>query len=373
MSPGESGPNEMINIKELLKKAHEHQASDLHIKAGVYPTLRVRGELVPLNSHPRVTKQDTLDLAHHLLNTRQKEDLAQKVELDIGFGGSGNGRFRLALFHQRGSVSLVFRLIPERVPSLDELNLPPVLRDIADEHHGLVLITGATGSGKSTTMASMLQHVNTTRRTHIVSIEDPIEFSLNDELSLITQREIGMDTKDFASALRSVLRQDPDIIMVGEIRDPETVLAAIQAAETGHLVMSTLHTADTAETVNRVLSMFPSSRQSDVRFRFAAALRAIISIRLLKSSITGRRIPAVEVLRNTGLIASLIEQPGRTKEIRRALEAGHSQYGTQSLDHSIFSHWRNNLISDSDALENATTPEDLRLRMEGIVSSAESV
>ncbi len=361
----------MLDLKALLRTAVKHRASDLHIKAGAVPMLRVRGELVPISSHPPATKQDTLDLAHHVLNTRQKETLAEKSELDLSFGGPGLGRFRLAVFHQRGSVSMVFRLVPDVVPSVEELNLPQVLRTIADEKRGLVLVTGATGSGKSTTLSSMLQHINHTRRAHIITIEDPIEFVLKDELALISQREISIDTLSFANALRSAMRQDPDVIMVGEMRDHETVLTAMQAAETGHLVLSTLHTSDTTETVNRVISMFPNTLQNDIRFRFAASLRAIISMRLIKSSTNGQLLPAVEVLRNTELVRSLIEQPDRSKDIRAALETGFSQYGMQSFDQSIFSHYQAGRISMQDAIGNATAPEDLRLRIEGIVGSAE--
>ncbi len=361
----------MIDLKALLKTAVKNRASDLHIKAGAIPMLRVQGELAPLSGHPPVTKQDTLDLAHHILNTRQKETLAEKSELDLSFGGPGLGRFRLAVFHQRGSVSMVFRVVPDIVPTMEELHLPPVLRTISEHNHGLVLVTGATGSGKSTTLSAMLQYINHSRRCHIITIEDPIEFILKDELSLISQREISVDTLNFTSALRSALRQDPDVIMVGEMRDQETVLTAMQAAETGHLVMSTLHTADTTESINRVISMFPQNLQNDVRYRFGASLRAIISMRLIKSSTTGKLLPAVEVLRNTELVRSMVEQPDRSRDIRAAIESGFSQYGMQSFDQSLLNHYHAGMISAQDAISNASVPEDLRLRLEGIVGTSE--
>ncbi len=363
----------MVDLKSLLQTAIKHKASDLHLKAGARPALRVQGELLPLTTHDEISKQDTLDLAHHILNTSQKELLAQKAELDLSFGSSSLGRFRLAVFHQRGSVSMVFRVVPNRVPTIEELHLPPVIHEVADSARGLVLVTGATGSGKSTTLSTMLEHINATRRTHIITIEDPIEFVLTDKLSLISQREINVDTQTFASALRSALRQDPDVIMVGEMRDLETVVTAMQAAETGHLVMSTLHTSDTAETVNRVVSMFPEDRQTDIRYRFGSCLEAIISMRLIKSSLSGGVFPAVEILRNTELVRSMIEHPEKARDMRRALESGHSQYGMQSFDQSILSLYQQERISSKDALENASSPEDLRLRMEGIVSSSETV
>jgi twitching motility protein PilT len=363
----------MFDLKALLRVAKKRNASDVHIKSGIRPALRVQGDLLPITSHPIISKQDTLDVTHHILNTRQKETLARKSELDLAFGGSDIGRFRLAVFHQRGSVSMVFRLIPDKVPTTDELHLPQAVNNIADGHRGFVLVTGATGSGKSTTLSAMLQHINLTRRTHILTVEDPIEFLLKDNLSIISQREVNVDTESFSTALRAAMRQDPDVVMVGEMRDLETVMTALQAAETGHLVMSTLHTTDATETVNRVISMFPADQQNDVRYRFAASLSAIVSMRLIKSSLDGKRYPAVEILRNTDLVRSMIEEPDKLRDLRETLESGKSQYGMQSFDQSILSHYKAGNITAEDALANASSPDDLRLRLDGIVGSTETV
>ncbi|HSR50354.1 MAG TPA: PilT/PilU family type 4a pilus ATPase [Acidobacteriota bacterium] len=363
----------MIDLRRLLKTAIENDASDIHVKAGALPHMRILGELRPAEQFSTVTKEDTLDLAQHLLNARQREALTQRAEIDLSFSIGGVGRFRLAVFHQRGAISMVMRVISDNVPGMDELNLPPALADIAEERRGLVMVTGTTGSGKSTTLAAMIQHVNQRRPAHIITIEDPIEYYFRDDKSFISQREVNLDTENFAAALRGALRQDPDIVMVGEMRDYETVQTALQAAETGHLVMSTLHTTDTIETINRVIAIFPDHQQQDIRFRLASSLRAIISMRLIRSSIFDGRVPAVEILRNTDYVRSIVEDPHKTKEIKQALETGYTQYGMQSFDRSIFDHFQEGRISREDALSNASSPEDLQLRIRGIVSSTEQL
>ncbi len=363
----------MLDLKHLLQTAIDKGASDIHLKAGSSPNYRIGGELTPLSEFGIIKKEDTLDLAHHLLNARQREALTQKAEIDLSFGIQGLGRFRLAVFHQRGTISMVMRVISDSVMSLEELNLPLTLKEIATERNGLILVTGATGSGKSTSLAAMIQHVNENLRAHIITIEDPIEYLFQDELAVISQREVSSDTEDFSAALRGSLRQDPDVIMVGEMRDYETVQTALQAAETGHLVMSTLHTRDTSETIQRIMSIFPANQQRDMRYRLAATLKAIISMRLVKSSAGYGRVPAVEILRNTEFVRAIIEQPERQKELKQALETGYSQYGMQSFDRSIFDHYQQGLITREDALENATSPEDLLLRIRGIVTSAEEM
>lgn len=363
----------MLDLKALLKNTVAQKASDLHIKPGIAPHLRIHGDLMPLASLPPVSREETRQLAEQLLSAHQRENLAKKLEVDHAFGEEGLGRFRLAVFYQRGSLSLIFRFIPDIVPTLEELNLPKILKQIAQEPRGLVVVTGATGSGKSTTLASMIRHLNQTRRAHIITIEDPIEFLFPDNQSVITQREISQDTENFTSALRSALRQDPDVIMLGDMRDVETVQIALQAAETGHLVLSTLHTPDAVESVSRTISIFPAHQQNNIRFQFAAVLRAILSIRLIRSSVTGGRVPAVEILRNTQMVRSRIEDAAGVKEIKRALETGTSQYGMQSFDQSLLDLYQRELISMSDALRNATSPDDLKLRIKGIVISSETV
>ena len=363
----------MVDLKALLRVAVERKASDLHLKVGSPPHVRIQGELVPITTMPAFRREDTNDLVQQLLTPRQREVLNQRSEVDLAFGAAGLGRFRVAVFQQRGSVSFVFRLIPDKIPTIEDLNLPTVLRQIAEEDRGLILITGTTGSGKSTTLASMIDYLNGIRRCHIITIEDPIEFLFRDRLAFISQREVAIDTENFGSAVRAALRQDPDVILVGEMRDVETIETALHAAETGHLVMSTVHTTDATETVNRIVAMFPPHEQREVRLQFAAAIRAIISMRLIRANIPVGRIPAMEILRNTEYIRSLIEQPEKLKDIRRALEAGTSQYGMQSFDQSVLSHYQKGYISLADALRYATSPEDLKLKIQGIVTSKEKV
>lgn len=363
----------MIDLKALLNSATDRMASDLHLKVGAPPHLRIQGELIPIAGAPALRREDTTELAQQLLSPRQKDVLSQRAEVDLAFGAANLGRFRVAVFQQRGSISFVFRLIPDVIPKIEELNLPPVLNEIAEEERGLVLVTGTTGSGKSTTLAAMIDRINSIRRCHIITIEDPIEFLFRDRLSFISQREVAIDTENFGGALRSALRQDPDVILVGEMRDMETIKTALHASETGHLVMSTLHTTDATETINRIVSMFPPHEQHSTRLQFAATLRAIISMRLIRANVEGGRIPAIEVLRNTEYIRSLLEQPERLKDVRRALETGTSQYGTQTFDQSILDHYQKGYISLGDALRYATQPDDLKLKISGIVSSKEIV
>ncbi|HXK60177.1 MAG TPA: PilT/PilU family type 4a pilus ATPase [Acidobacteriota bacterium] len=363
----------MIDLKALLRCAVDRKASDLHLKVGSLPHIRVQGELMPLAGSTPIKREDTAELAQQLLSTRQKDILSQRAEVDLAFGAAGLGRFRVAVFQQRGSISFVFRLIPDVIPHIEELNLPPVLKKIAEEDRGLVLITGTTGSGKSTTLAAMIDYINSIRRCHILTIEDPIEFLFRDKLAFITQREVSIDTEGFGPALRSALRQDPDVILVGEMRDLETMKTALHAAETGHLVLSTVHTTDTVETVNRVIAMFPPHEQYEFRLMLASAIRAIVSMRLMRSSLPVGRVPAVEVLRNTDFVRSLLEQPEKLKDIRKALEAGTSQYGMQTFDQSILSLYQQGFISLTDALRNASQPEDLKLKLQGIVGAKETV
>ncbi|HUV14306.1 MAG TPA: PilT/PilU family type 4a pilus ATPase [Acidobacteriota bacterium] len=363
----------MIELKKLLAEVTSKGASDIHLKVHNYPFIRVEGELTPLTEYGLLRTEDTAMLAKEILNPRQQEIFVRESEVDLSFGVKNVGRFRLAVFQQRGAVSMSFRIIPTAVANFESLNLPPILIEIIETLRGLVLVTGITGSGKTTTLAAMVRHLNESKSCHILTIEDPIEFLFEDDKAIISQREVANDTTNFASGLRSAMRQDPDVIMVGEMRDLETVRTALQAAQTGHLVLSTLHTTDAITTVDRIVSLFPVDQQRDVRIQLSSALNAVVSMRLIRSSISGRRLPAVEILRSTEQVQSLIIQPERTKEIRGAMEEGQSTYGMQTFDTSILKHYQNDVISAEDALKYATSPADLRLKMKGIVGASESV
>jgi len=292
-------------------------------------------------------------------------------ELDLAYGVSGLGRFRANLFHQRGTCGIAFRLIPDKVQTIDELNLPAIVGKLAIEPRGMVLITGTAGSGKSTTLAAMVDHINNNRTGHILTIEDPIEFLHRDKRSLITQREVGIDTESFASALRAALRQDPDVILVGEMRDFDTVSNAILAAETGHLVMSTLHTKDAAETVNRIIAFFPPYQQKQIRLQLASVLRGIISMRLIPRADGKRRVPAVEVMVATATIRECITEPDKTRKIVELIATGGSEYGMQTFDQSLMSLYQRGLVSYQDALRWSSNPNDFALKVRGIESAGD--
>lgn len=360
-----------MHINDILKVATERKASDVHLKVGSHPIIRVDGQLVPLVEFKRLMQEDTIAMAFSMMSSQQKEKFKQFLEIDIAYSVPGLGRFRCNIFQQRGSVGLVLRLIPARILTIRELLLPPVLERIAAEERGLVLVTGTTGSGKSTTLAAMIDYINSTRNVHIVTIEDPIEFLHRDKKSIVNQREVDVDTRSFAVALRSALRQDPDVILVGEMRDFETIETALLAAETGHLVFSTLHTLDATETINRIIAVFPPHQQKQIRIQLAAVLKAIISMRLLPRADGLGRVPAVEVLISTAYIRDCIEQKEKTKLIRDAIAAGTSQYGMQTFDQSLYALYKQGLITLEEALRRATNPDELRLRIQGIQSTAD--
>ncbi len=361
-----------MHIDDLLRIAMERKASDLHLKVGNFPHIRVDGELVPLSDQPRVSAEDMLNMAFSMMSNRQKQKFKESAELDMAYGVAGLGRFRVNVFQQRGNVGLVLRMIPTKIRSLDELYLPPVIEKICDESRGLVLVTGVTGSGKSTTLAAMIDRINSMRPEHIVTIEDPIEFLHRDKKGFVNQREVEVDTPSFASALRASLRQDPDVILVGEMRDLETIQTALHAAETGHMVFSTLHTLDAVETINRIISVFPPPEQKQIRLQLAATLRAVISQRLVKRADGAGRVPAVEVLISTAYIRECIITPEKTRGIKDALAQGTSQYGMQTFDQSLYDLLQQGLISYEVALENASNPDDFKLRVQGISGTAES-
>jgi twitching motility protein PilT len=362
-----------VKIDELLRIVTNHGASDLHIKAGQFPFMRLGGELRPVVDAPRLAQEDTLDMAFSMMSNRQKQRFKEVSEVDIAYGVSGVGRFRANIYQQRGTVGIVLRVIPDQTRSTAELGLPPVIDHIADEQRGLILVTGATGSGKSTTNAAIIDRINATRSGHIITIEDPIEFLHRDKRSFITQREVDVDTRSFAEALRGALRQDPDVILVGEMRDVETIETALTAAETGHLVLSTLHTLDATETITRVVSSFPATQQKSIRLQLASILKAVISMRLVRAVRGSGRVPAIEIMISTGLIRDCIINEEKTSQIREAIAAGNSQYGMQTFDQSLFNLYQSGLISMEEALRNATNTDEFRMRCSGILSSSDHV
>jgi twitching motility protein PilT len=360
-------------IDDLLKVATSQGASDLHLKVGAFPVMRIGGELHPIAEAARLRQEDTLDMAFAMMSNRQKQRFKEASEVDIAYGVAGLGRFRANIFQQRGTVSIVLRVIPDQTMGTAELGLPPVIESIANERRGLILVTGATGSGKSTTLAAMIDCINSTRGGHIVTIEDPIEFLHRDKQSFVTQREVDVDTRSFAEALRGALRQDPDVILVGEMRDHETIETALTAAETGHLVLSTLHTLDATETITRIVSSFPSHQQRSVRIQLAGILKAVISMRLVRAAKGAGRVPAIEVLVSTALIRDHIMNEEKTYMIREAIAAGTSQYGMQTFDQSLFQLVQSKLISLEEALHNASNPDEFRMRVSGIVSAGQAM
>ncbi|MCP4868867.1 MAG: PilT/PilU family type 4a pilus ATPase [Proteobacteria bacterium] len=360
-----------MEINDILKVAMSRGASDVHLRVGIPPMLRIQGSFQPLREYNRLTPEHTAQFAASMMNKAQKEKFAETMELDMAYGVRGLGRFRVNIFRQRMTLGLVLRTISSKIMGFEELNLPKVLENICQEHRGMVVVTGTTGSGKSTTLAAMIDMINSTRSGHILTIEDPIEFMHRDKRCVITQREVGTDTLNYANSLRAALRQDPDVILVGEIRDIETMEIALEAADTGHMVMSTLHTMNCAETITRMVSMFPPHHQDGVRLRLGSVLKGVISQRLVPRADGKGRVPALEVMVNTGRIREYIESKERTKEITDALARGHSTYGTQTFDQSLYSHYKDGAISYEDALKFASNPDDFALRVSGVVSSAD--
>jgi twitching motility protein PilT len=361
-----------MNLDDLLRTMMSKGASDLHLKVGSFPHLRVHGELVPLAECGKLSSEDALMMAFSVMNNKQKQRFRDDAEVDLGYGVKGLGRFRVNVFQQRGAVSVAIRAIPANVPGFEELHLPKTLERISREPRGLVLVTGTTGSGKSTSIAAMINYINQHMTRHIITIEDPIEFLHMDRLSIVSQREVGVDASSFSNALRSALRQDPDVVLVGEMRDLETIETALLAAETGHLVFSTLHTLDALETINRIIAVFPSHQQRQIRLQLAMVLHAVISMRLLRRSDATGRVPAIEIMIVTEYIRSCIVEAEKTRMIRQAIAAGTSQYGMQTFDQSLYEHYKAGRISYQDALEYATNPDEFKLRVEGIYSTKDA-
>src|ERR1700723_3001427 len=361
-----------INIDDLLRRAVESRASDLHLKVGNHPYLRVDGILSGLTDVPRITPEEMLSMAFSMMTNRQKQKFKETAELDMAYGVAGLGRFRVNVFQQRGNVGMVLRVIPTKIKTIEELELPRVLTKICEEQRGMILVTGTTGSGKSTTLAAVIDRINSIRQEHIITIEDPIEYLHRDKKGFINQREVEVDTSSFSTALRAALRQDPDVILVGEMRDLETIHTALVAAETGHLVLSTLHTMDAAETIQRIIAVFPPPEQKQIRLQLASTLKAIISQRLVRKADGVGRVPAVEVLIATEYIRDCIINPDKTRLIHDAISAGTSQYGMQTFDQSLYDLYTRNLISFEEALSRSSNPDEFQLRIQGIRSAADS-
>src|SRR3989475_2566941 len=322
-----------LNIDDLLRRAVEQKASDLHLKVGNHPYLRVDGVLNPITDVPRITPEEMLSMAFSMMTNRQKQKFKESAELDMAYGVAGLGRFRVNVFQQRGNVGMVLRVIPTKIRTSEELNLPPVINHICEEQRGLVLVTGTTGSGKSTTLAAMIDRINADRSDHLITIEDPIEFLHRDKHSFINQREVEVDTANFSTALRAALRQDPDVILVGEMRDLETISTALTAAETGHLVLATLHTQSAPSTIDRVIDVFPAAQQGQVRMQLAASLQGVVTQTLLPSADGRRRVPALEVLLPDDAVRNLIRQ-GKTEQIYSVMQTNTTR-GMQTMEQCL--------------------------------------
>jgi twitching motility protein PilT len=360
-----------MELNEILAMAIKAQASDVHIKAGLPPVYRIDGGLRPLPNASRLTPENIRKMAFAMLSDTQRQEFEESHELDLAHGVQGLGRFRVNMFTQRGSISMVLRTIPFNVSTLEELMLPPIIKKISQNKRGLVLVTGTTGSGKSTTLASIIDAINSNRTEHIITIEDPIEFLHRDKKSIINQRELGVDTNSFAGALKSSLRQDPDVILVGEMRDYETIETALTAAETGHLVLSTLHTVDAQETINRIVGVFPPYQHRQVRLQLSAILKGVVSQRLVPRADGKGRVPAVEVMVSTARVRELIDDKEKTKLLRDTIQNGYETYGMQTFDQSLMKLLNNDLITYDEALRQSSNPDDFKLKYSGISSTSD--
>ncbi|MCE9572625.1 MAG: type IV pilus twitching motility protein PilT [Deltaproteobacteria bacterium] len=357
-------------LDRVLTAARQLGASDVHLKAGLPPIFRIKGELRTVRDVPALTREAIASFAVHMMNDRQRAEFETNLDVDLAYGTPDGVRYRVNLFQQRGSVGMVLRLIPPEVPSFDRLNLPEAVLKLTDNTRGVILVTGATGSGKSTTLAAMIDYINTRDANHIVTVEDPIEYTFRDKRSVINQREVGFDTMSFARALRAALRQDPDVILVGEMRDFETCQIALTAAETGHLVLSTLHTVDATETINRIISMFPTHQQNQARLSLAAVLRGVVSQRLLPRADGKGMVPALELMVNTERVREMIEAPERTREIKDAIAEGLHPYGMMSFDQSLANLVKQHLVTYEEAIKHSTSPSDFALLFRGVSGGA---
>jgi twitching motility protein PilT len=367
--PSHTGP--AFDYKQVLQQMVQHNASDLHLKVGRPPTLRIDGHMVSLEL-PALKQEDLRSLAEQIMAPKNIKEFSEQKESDFALAVPGIGRFRVNAYQQRGTIAYALRTVPFQAKTVSELNLPEVCERISLMPRGLILVTGITGSGKSTALASMLHYINQNRHANIITIEDPIEFLHRDIKSSINQREVGTDTNSFAQALRRVLRQDPDIILVGEIRDIDTLDTALKAAETGHLVFSTLHTTDATQTINRILSFYPPHQQTEVRYMLSTALRAIISLRLVRRADKKGRVPAAEILVNTEAVRDQIRDMNKALNIPQLIREGAVPYGMQSFDQSLMNWYQKGIVSYDDALFAATNPAEFSLRVQGIAGSSDT-
>jgi twitching motility protein PilT len=360
-----------MELNEILTIALKGGASDIHLKAGLPPIFRIDGSLVPLKDAPRLPPEEVARMALGIMNNYQKEKFKDENEIDLAYGVPGLGRFRVNVFMQRGAVGVVLRVIPFKILTIEQLMLPKVLEKIALEERGLILVTGTTGSGKSTTLAGMIDHINTNQTCHILTVEDPIEFLIRDKRSIVNQREVGVDTRSFARALKSALREDPDVILVGEMRDLETMEMGLTAAETGHLVLSTLHTMDATETIARVVNVFPPYQQKQVRLVLATVLRSVLSQRLVARADGRGRVAALEIMVTTARTRELIEDKDRTKELHDAIAQGNVGYGMQTFDQALMGLLARQLITYEEALKQSSNPDDFALKVSGISGTSD--
>ena len=359
-----------MSFKQMIQEMLNRRASDLHVRVGIRPMLRVDGALIAIDDQILV-HEDIDKILSQILNDEQKERFNKKREMDLALSISKMGRFRINLYKQRGTIGIAIRQVNTKVPGFEELNLPDVVKEIASNKRGLIIVTGTTGSGKSTTLASIVEHINSTRSENVLTIEDPIEYIYRDKKSIISQREVGGDTESFSAALRHAFRQDPDIILVGEIRDVDTMNIALTAADTGHLVLTTLHTLNAVETISRIISFFPPHQHQQIRLLLAGTLKAIICQRLLPRCDGPGRVPAVEALISTASIREAIIDPEKTATILDLIESGNIQYGMQSFDQSIMKLYRSGFISYEEAMTQCSNPDDFDLRVKGITSASD--
>ncbi len=350
----------MFEIDKALRTLIEREGSDLHLKVNAPPTMRVHGELVPLEGYQPLTSEETDKAFHDVAEARSLAEFTEDGEADLAYSIPGLARFRVNAFKQRGTISIVCRAIPFEIRSIEQLGLPPVVTKLAEEARGIVLVTGTTGSGKSTTLAAMIDHINETRDRHIVTLEDPIEYLHKDKRSIVNQREVGSDTVSFGRAMRRVLRQDPDVILIGEMRDEETVRTALSAAETGHLVLSTIHTVDAAESVNRIIDFFPQAEQRQARAMLAGTLKAVVSQRLVPTPDKHGRVATCEILRMTGRVRDMILNPDDTGRLPEVISEG-AYYGMQTFDQALLAHVQAGRVAMDEALKAATSPHDFKL------------